>query len=104
MTTTEGISLKLFIGCLINSEVKMHLNYSSEWKQEQVIRSESGEALEKVRHAEKEYVGRGLSQEAVTVPELEELDQFLRSALARYCPELDVDKLNVVLIPQLFLS
>ena len=100
----DKVTVNLFLGCLINSEVKMHLNYSDLWKRERVIRSEEGERLEQIRFANKDYVGASLKEKQVTLERLEEFEAGVRKALARYCPELNVETVKLNVIPQLFIS
>ncbi len=100
----QGIKLRVFVGCLVNSEVRMHLNFSDLWKTDQVIRSDDGDPLDKVRHEDKEYVGVTVSDPVLSEEELGMREAYVRRALERYCPELEVERFKMSVIPQLFLS
>ncbi len=100
----QGLKLRVFVGCLIDSEVRMHLAYSDVWKREQVIRTDEGETLDKIKHEEKEYVGHTIDHATLSLDEVHEHEQYVRRALSRYCPELDVDKFKISVISQLFLA
>jgi len=82
----------------------MHLNYSHLWKRDQVIKTDDGVTLDKITHEGKEYVGLTVEEQILGAEGLVARETYLRRALSRYCPELDIDKFTMSVIPQLFLS
>lgn len=102
--TESRVQTKLFVGLLLTSEVRMHLNQSNLWKQDQVVRSESGDELQALRYQDKEYVGIMLAQPKLPLRELQGIENHVRIALDRYCPELHTEKMNIFVFPQLFLA
>lgn len=100
----ERVQTRLFVGLLLTSEVRMHLNQSEQWKQEQVVRNESGETLQSLRYQDKEYIGSMLTTALLPLEELRTLEDSVRLVLNRYCPELQTDKMKIFVFPQLFLK
>ena len=102
--TDQRVKVKLFVGLLVNSEVRMHLNQSQQWKQDQVVRSSDGQELQVLRYQDKDYVGLVLEQEMMPLGQLKDKETWVREALERYCPELGVENMKVYVFPQIFLS
>jgi hypothetical protein len=103
-TTTNKLNLKIFVGFRINSEIRMHLNYSDEWKQELIIRDAKGERLEEIRYQEKQYIGILLPNQRIPLYELRNYQEKIRNVLYKYCPELNTETVELYVFPQLFLS
>lgn len=102
--TGQRVQVKLFVGLLVSSEVRMHLNHSELWKQDQVVKSEDGREMQVLRYQEKEYVGIMLNDRQLSLEALRTWEGEVRDALARYCPELGTEAMKVYVFPQLFLS
>lgn len=102
--TQTPFTTKLFIGCQINSELRMHLNYSERWKQEQVIQAAQGPALEKVRYKDKDYVGLNFDNMLMGYDQIQTVVTQLRQTIGEFCPELNPDTLRFTAFSQLFLS
>ena len=86
----------------MTSEIQMHLNSSDLWNQRTVNRDDK--QLTQVRHKEKEYIGRLLPEPRVALPELREQRQQVLDSLQQFCPDLDIEALKIVILPQVFLS
>lgn len=102
--TTNKLNLKIFLGFRINSEIRMHLNYSDEWKHEQIMRDARGDKLEEIRYQEKQYIGILLPNQRIPLNELRSYQERICHALHRYCPELNTETIELYVFPQLFLS
>ncbi len=103
-STESRVTVQMFIGCLIGSELRMHLKYSESWQQKQVLPTRGGEDLRQLRYESKEYVGMLLKRGFVTLDDLRDLEAQVREAIVTHCPELEVGKMDVCIFPQLFLS
>lgn len=101
-TTRGGIAIKLFIGCQINSEIRMHLNASEKWKQHQI--HAQGKKFQELTFREKDYFGYLLEQDRLAIQEIRSLESRIRKELSDFCPELNVEEIHLHIIPQLFLS
>lgn len=86
--TAQGISLKIFIGFLLNSELRMHLMHSSSWKEALILQSSDSNAIKIVRYGDKEYWGRYLTSSSIPLNELPALEAELHQALKHHCPQM----------------
>lgn len=75
---------RLFAGCLLTSEIKMHLRNSSAWHNAQL---ETNHLLT-VPYESKEYLGRYLEKERHTLQDLKDLQFEINRTLATCSPEL----------------
>ena len=94
---SEGIIAKIFLGYLLSSELRMHLNNSDEWKHGQ-------STLKEVRFQENTFVGSFLEDNEFSLPQIQEYTQELKKELAIYCPNLNIDSLSPKLFSQIFVS
>jgi len=98
--TSNPIIIKFFLGFHLNSEVRMYLNQSHAWKEEQLIHQHN---VKETRYEDKDYIGLLLNS-PLTTPLLKNEEQQLKSILQSYCPKLQMDKQKIYLFPQLFIS
>ncbi len=94
--------VKLFVGCTLTSEIRMHLNESRLWNQAQVAPRQERDLIE-TRFQQQEYLGRFLNEKELAIPELKEIEKGVRSSIESYCPKLNSDRLSFCVFPQLFL-
>lgn len=94
------IDSKLFIGCRISSEIRMHLNKSIQWKHATIL----AEGLKEVCYQDKEYLGFYLQSKKLTIKELGFFQQNIRQQLHIYCPALATEQLEIFIFPQVFLA
>lgn len=102
--TESGVSVQIFVGCQINSELRMHLKYSPSWQQKQILPRDSGDSLRQLRYEGKDFVGLLLDRPVVPLQQLKELREEVHTVIRQHCPELEVSKLEICVFPQLFLS
>lgn len=100
----DRVKVKLFIGYLITSEIRMHLNQSNNWKQDNIAPERPTEALSEVHYQNKDYIGRFLTQDYLAMPQFKLVDQEMRRVLQSYCPNLNLDSLLTYTFPQIFVS
>jgi len=96
----ERISTKIFIGCVLTSEIKMFLSQSSAWRRAQL----AGDSLKELRYHEKDYIGTLLSSSEISLKDIQSEEKRILEQLESYCPELDVSEIPMVVFPQIFLS
>lgn len=105
MELSNKISAKLFIGCHITSEMRMHLSKSKKWRQLSIIPIETREAnIQEIHFQGKDYFGYYLLTDIVPTTELKKIKPHILSLLKIFCSEYQVDTLKVYILPQIFVS
>lgn len=99
------VSVKMFVGFHLNSEIRMILNQSKTWKQASImpLEKESQELIEVHFHG-KDYFGRHLPLEKVPLQELKEIENHIKNRLKSYCPEYDAESVKICIFPQVFVA
>lgn len=100
-TVAEGISLKLFIGIPLNSELKLKLAQSKTWQESLITGTD--DVLKIVRFGEKEYFGRYLPHSHLLMSELPPIESSLIASIKHYCPRIKHDKLVLRIFSQPFI-
>jgi len=105
MTTTisNKVTVRLFAGCQLTSEIRMYLKQSASWKQAQIGDSDVRDIVE-THYQEKDYLGRYIRKQSLTLKELYEIEGSIRKALTTYCPELSAETLKIYVFPQVFIT
>lgn len=103
MSDHNKVFAKLFIGILITSEVRMHLNQSTVWKNVQVIGDPEAGELISVRFHEYDYIGSYVKVEKITFSELGSYDKHVLNKLQSYCPNLQLNTHKVSFFSQIFI-
>ncbi len=99
--TEAGVSTKLFVGFLLNSELRMHLNQSKTYKQEKI--GSQSDFIE-IHYQDKDYFGHFLDKSLITLKELKKMDSEMRKKLELYCPAFDTDHATFVVLTQVFVK
>lgn len=99
-TSHSQVSVKLFVGCLITSEIRMHLKKSHAWKEATI----ESRALAETTFHKKKYLGRFLSQEPVSLHDLRIFVQDMKQILHAYCHELPMDTFTFFTFSQVFIT
>lgn len=100
-TITPSITLKLFAGFKVTSELRMHLNHSSLWKENEILNKEN--SLKKVNFEDEEYLGLYLSVPFISLNEIAYLEDSLKQTLLEICPQYKQEKLILHLFSQPFI-
>lgn len=103
-STKEHVQLRLFLGLLLPVDLKIALDHSRDWKSQLVTREHTPEALVIVREQGKEYIGRCLDHQMLTVKQLQLEEEKIRTQLIHYTPDRDLSKLECAVFPQVFVS
>lgn len=99
---TETLTMKMFVGILATSEVRMHLTQSMLWKQITIVREEKGAELQQVHYQGKDYVGFYLEEQAADLIQIQKYEEAVKEKVQKYCPDLDCRKQPVVIFGQVF--
>ena len=107
LPSKSRFDVKLFLGCKLNSELRMYLNQSPSWKQVSILplaeKAENNHLIE-VHYQAKDYLGRYLSDEKMTLSDLKNSAIQLKETIRVYCPQYDFDLLKICIFPQLFIA
>ncbi len=98
----DRITIKLFAGFPLTSELRMHLKGSKTWNQAQI--QPELQPLVEAHHDQQTYLGRFITNVPVTLRELCALEQELRLAFLTYCPKFPADKLQLITFSQVFIA
>lgn len=101
--TENKILVKMFVGCYLNSEIRMYLNESKTWKQAAILRTKDKELIE-VHFQNKDYIGKYLESETINLDQLKKSEKEVRETLKRYVCDCDSDSLKICVFPQLFIA
>ncbi|MGK5595049.1 MAG: hypothetical protein ACSNEK_06805 [Parachlamydiaceae bacterium] len=98
------VFLRLFVGVLITSEIRMHLNLSIKWKEAQILKELDPNRLTEVHFHHDNYAGKFLPHETFSLDELKLQEQEILAKLKGYCPKLGIEKIKLKIFPQQFIS
>lgn len=101
--TENKVKLKLFIGCVITSELRLLLNQSPLWKQAKIDPSAQKDLIETHFH-QKDYIGLFLIDDKVSLSELKQCEAQILLALKSYCPQFASEKIRIIVFSQIFIS
>lgn len=100
---TNSVTTRLFTGCHINSEIRMHLNQSIQWKHVILIPS-SERNLQEIHYRGKEYFGLYVESQKISLIDLTNIQQTIKDELKNYCPDFDPELIKVCIFPQVFIA
>ncbi len=103
-TTTNHLTVKLFIGCLLNSEIKMHLSQSALWKQIAIAPAKQDEELSQVHFHGKDYLGIYLAADKITMEHMHTFEERIKQRLQAYCPALHFENIKPYIFAQVFVA
>ena len=102
-TATENrIDVKLFIGCLLTSEIRLYLLQNIAWKQAKI--DPSNHPLLEIQHEGKEYLGMYLPSRSASLKELKKIEEETLAAISSFCPQLNQGPVKLYVFPQLFIK
>jgi hypothetical protein len=97
----KNVQTRIFIGCLVTSEVRMHLKSSHPWQLAQIDPQSS--PLIETHYHNQTYVGRFLGHPFVSLQELKQHQEEVIAHLAEFCPALTSAPLKIQIFPQTFI-
>lgn len=98
------ITTRLFVGFLFSKELKIQLSRNIAWKQARILQQSLENGLRQIHYENNEYIGCYLLGENANMLELKENDIRLRKMLQNYCPEFDIEALQLFIFPQIFVA
>lgn len=98
----EGVVIKVFIGVLLNYQVRLQMEQCKTWKQMQIERQSQKKHYQIVPFEKKEYLG--LYYEDPSYAQLLSLENVIKKELRQHCPNLDTDTLIFKIFPQSFIQ
>lgn len=106
MTTDiqNRVLVKIFIGFVLTPDIRLHLNESQAWKQDAIQSTPEERPLMENHYKDADYIGKFLTSQKNSLPELRRIEIELRRALACYCPGIDVENLPTCVFPQVFIT
>lgn len=96
------VTVRLFAGCLLNSELRMHLNQSQPWKQASIL-PEAKNLLE-VHFQNKDYIGQYLIFDKLSIFDLKNIEISIKKTLSSYSGDYNIDSLKICVFTQLFIA
>lgn len=104
-TIDSRVTVKIFIGFLVNPELKANLIHSLGWKEAAILRATDQNQLLETNFHNKSYIGIYGDDRSMTLAYLHEIQSLLRAQLHEYCPKLPgIEKLPIFVFPQIFVS
>jgi len=94
------MTVKMFTGCMLNPEIRMHLSQSQQWKQANIG---SEQKLIEIHHQTKDYLGQYAAETELTLAHLKVIQNEIKDLLQMYCPRLDTSKVRFFIFPQVFI-
>lgn len=98
------IQTKIFVGCLLTPDLKLHLTQSQSWKQAAIGRLPESEDLIETHFQEKDYLGIFIPHDKPTVLDLKKVEVLVKDKFFSYCPELGNPPLKIYIFPQVFVA
>lgn len=92
--------IKFFVGCPLTSELRMHLKESPSWNQACV---DPYRTLVEARFQKEDYIGRYFEGAQLELQELKQMEKKVQAHLEHFCPKLNLERLSMVVFPQIFL-
>ena len=100
----EKINTKIFAACLITAEIRMHLNFSIDWKHASLSTSSESARFQEIRYHGKDFFGFYIDHKTYKINELDEIQSKVRNQLKTYCPKLETETLDICIFPQVFIA
>jgi hypothetical protein len=94
------VEIRIFVGMVQDSELRMHLKQSDQWKEDQLLENKP---LIVTQSMDKEYIGIYLPP-CISCQDLKNHEIKLRSQVQHYCPKLKVEHRRLYLFTQVFIG
>ncbi len=101
---TDKVTVRLFVGCPLSSEIKMHLHQSATWKHATILPLKNVGELIEVHYHGKDYLGCYLTEDRVTLQEIEAIEGPIKKRLKEYCPTFAAENIKVSIFAQVFIA
>lgn len=102
--TQTRVTLKLFAGCPLNAEMKMHLSRSIKWRQASIMPTRDESNLMQVSYHGMEYLGIYFDSESIDIKQLKSAEGSIKNLLSIYLSDLDLSEARVKVFCQVFIA
>lgn len=100
----SGIKIKIFMGCRLDSRLKLQLSQSMAWKNARIEGQANQTAWVETRHEGHDYIGHYLESAPVKFDDIKKHQALFLSNLQNYSSDIDIKKINLILFPKLFVN
>lgn len=101
---SSGISVKLFVGCMITPDLRLQLNQNTDWQRMIAFPDSNTDKVQELHYQDKDYFGKFLKEAQPTLAEIRSAEKVIRSAIENYCPSTDASSIKLQLFSQIFLA
>lgn len=97
------IVVKLFIGFPLRGELRSELKASKQWKESSLQTSGDRCPLEQTHLDGCDYIGCFSTISFLSIHDIKVIESEIRQHLLTLCPKLNIDKLKMIIFPQIFI-
>lgn len=101
---THGVNIKVFLGCAVNSHLKLQLSQSIGWKNAKIVGQATIPKLVEIAYQGRHYIGLFLPDEETQLSDVKKFQEEALEELSSYIPDVDLKAINFVLFPQIFVT
>ena len=98
------VTVMIFLGSLVTAELRMHLNTSIKWKHANILHLADPAKLALIHFQGQDYIGCYRNNSALTLTQLKALEQQIQVTLRTYCPDLETEKMETFVFPQVLIA
>ena len=98
----KGLTFKLFAGFLVNSELRLYIKASSEWKEHQILQKST--RLQLVPFEKKVYIGVYIEPAHIAIKEINQLEEEIKKSLEKLFPNFNLEPFPLYLFTQAFIQ
>lgn len=102
----NGVKIKTFLGCPLNSHLKLLLSKSIEWKNAKIVGQATSNLhkLQEITYQGQQYIGLFLPNEESELSDVKKLHDETLEELRTFIPDLDQKSVHFLLFPQIFVE
>jgi hypothetical protein len=100
----DRLAIKLFVGILFTSEIRMHINENIVWKERTLKGNQQAADLQEVHYHGKDYLGFYAAHETLSLNQMRDVETEIQKRISNYCPLLQKENPQIFIFPQLFIA
>lgn len=101
---SEKLTVKLFAGIFLTSEIRLHLKQSFAWKLVSMNPDKTILRLVETHYKSQDFIGFFLPEPSTTIDQLRQAERFVLTTFHSYCPEIALESLSLIIFPQVFIA
>ena len=101
--TNNGVTLKLFIGYHLTTDIEIRLNQNVKWKQFRIDSGQNSRNLSEVYFQERKYLGCFMETSTVTFAEIKKAEKEINAIISGFDQDLTVDSAKMYVFSQIFI-